>query len=119
MKTILFALLVLAVPAYANNGTGSPSFCQRHCGVDVPTVDPAEECPDLTCPDVTCGATDCSQTTVVVTPTPCFSTCKCEQEQFVPCRVKVKKGIEKVRCPRKATPSRRLLPLSEAQKHMK
>lgn len=109
-RLILSILIALAgtTPAFASEGTGTASFCERH-GCGEPT-DPGTvvECPNVTCPDVTCQATDCSKTTVVVNPTPCPTTPPVTFPDYVPCR---KKNDGTLVCPRKKTPRRVLHPV--------
>lgn len=94
---LYLVLVVAACNAYANNGTGTENFCERHgCG--------APSGPVIGCPDVpTCPTTTCDGTTVQVT----CPTTDVVFPNYYPCRRK-KDGT--AICPRRKTPHRVLMP---------
>lgn len=93
-------LLFLSIrPAFADNGTGTPAFCERHCGVVEPTCPDPAPCVPTVCPDVQCG-----DTTVTVLPTPCPAP---DFPNYRPCKRKADGSLQ---CPRKRTPRRVLVP---------
>lgn len=102
MKTILIALLLaVSTAAFANNGEGTPRFCERHgCGLPenqecVPGVQQPTECPSP-CPTPTCVCE-------------CPAAPACTPEVLVPCR---RNNDGTMTCPRKKSPRRVLVPES-------
>lgn len=101
---ILALVLSVATWANANNGQGSPDFCERH-GCNVPTAcpDPApcpvvEPCTEQpVCPDLVCNGT-----TLTVAPT--------AFPNYRPCK---RKKSGKLVCPAPKRPQRVLVPSFE------
>lgn len=99
MRSIVLAILLCATLASANNGEGTPRFCERHgCGLPenqecVPGQE--QEQPDA-CPPPTCVCE-------------CPAAPSCTPEVLVPCR---RNNDGTMTCPRRKSPRRVLVPES-------
>lgn len=99
-KSILVLILSLAciAPAFANNGEGTPVYCERHgCGLPENQEHPCDApTPPIVCP--VCPTVEQQECPAVVFP------------KYVVCR---RNNDGTVTCPRKKAPRRVLVPVTE------